>query len=44
MIADPSASPIELVVPVELIVRESSGTSGTTSTSRVGESALSAEA
>jgi DNA-binding LacI/PurR family transcriptional regulator len=28
MIADPSASPIELVVPVELIVRESSGYRG----------------
>ena len=44
MIVDSAANPIELVVPVELIVRESSGTSGTTSTSRVGGGALSAEA
>ena len=44
MIVDPAASPIELVLPVELVVRESSGASGTTASYRAGESALSAEA
>jgi LacI family transcriptional regulator len=42
MIIDPAASPVELVVPVELIVRESSGAGGMSSPSRIDASALSA--
>ncbi|HEY5160152.1 MAG TPA: substrate-binding domain-containing protein [Gaiellaceae bacterium] len=44
MIVEPSANPIRLVAPVEMMVRESSGASGTIAPYRAGESALSAEA
>jgi LacI family transcriptional regulator len=44
MIIDPSTSPIELVVPSEMIVRESSGADGMIAPYRAGESALPAEA
>lgn len=44
MIADPSSSPIELIVPVELIVRESSGATENTPLPRTDESQLPAEA
>lgn len=44
MITDPSANPIKVVVPVELIVRESSGASDKTPSLRANESSLSAEA
>jgi LacI family transcriptional regulator len=44
MIVDPSTCPIKLVVPVEMIVRESSGASGTIAPYPAGYSALPAEA
>ncbi len=44
MIVDPAANPIELVVPVEMIVRDSSGAGETVLPYRAGGSAISAEA